>query len=105
VRDVDWAYLAGIIDGEGCIGIYHHRRQDTWQPRIVVAMSTKEPVVWIGDTFGGKVRRGSRGTWVWGVYSVTYVEAILSGCLPYLRTKRRKAREVIRYCEGVQQQS
>ena len=34
VRDVDLAWLAGIIDGEGCFSIYFNNRKDASNPSI-----------------------------------------------------------------------
>jgi hypothetical protein len=96
LKQTDWAYLAGIIDGEGSIGIYKG------QPRIVVAMRSKQPCLWIYLTFGGCWKRRlvkelgeHRVRYTWGVYSKDKVRKILEGCLPYLKTKRSKAKEVL----------
>ena len=103
LRDTDWAYLAGIIDGEGTMGVYRR------QPRVVVAMCTEQPVLWIHETFGGRLklarrvrnpdaREGLEIRYTWGVYSRAYVWEILDGCLPYLILKRKKAEEVMPAC-------
>jgi hypothetical protein len=60
-------------------------------------MKTKQPVRWIVKKFGGRYRTygKKRGAGhVWGIYSSPKVVEILDGCLPYLKTKRKKAIEV-----------
>jgi hypothetical protein len=114
MKKTDIAYLAGIIDGEGSIALVPNNRGKNLQPRIVVAMSTKQPVKWIHKTFGGCYRKrwmeitppriGNSGyRYTWGVYNKDGVIAILEACMPYLKTKRRKAQEVIRYFEALPQ--
>lgn len=99
----DWAYLAGMIDGEGTI---------YWQPKKfpsfqgVVRVYQKERVVLdylhglfkVGDvhfidggikTLGEKEYHNTGHQW--GIGSALEVRWLLDGCLPYLRVKRQHA--------------
>lgn len=111
ISDTDWAYLAGLIEGEGTIGLYPYSnaRPDSLKlsPRVVISMNTKQPVKWIYETFGciysgpKKVRtpRGLEIRYRWATYQVEGCLLVLEGVLPYMKLKNIKAKEVIKYCE------
>lgn len=50
----DLAYLAGIIDGEGCFSIYSGGPRE-FQLRVYVVNTNKDLIDWLQDTFGGLV--------------------------------------------------
>jgi hypothetical protein len=54
----DLAYAAGIIDGEGSVGIYEvtPRNRPQFNVQIRVKMCDKDVVEWLADTFGGSVQ-------------------------------------------------
>jgi hypothetical protein len=58
------AYLAGFVDGEGCIAIYENKtRNGYFQVRFSLQASNTDlrPLRWIASKFGGKVtRRGGK---------------------------------------------
>lgn len=91
---VTLSYIAGLIDGEGCITLANK----CW--RIQVAM-TDEPVIrWLG-TFGGSVserkRYGKRKrNWRWLIMRQSEVVEFLMATMPYLRVKRDQAENAIR---------
>jgi hypothetical protein len=107
VQVADWAYLAALIDGEGHVALVPNNMKTypSLQPRVVVAMSTKQPVKWVYVTFkvGTYTKRPSSRnrsgySYRWGVYSKVETYYILQGCLPYLKLKRKKAKEVMSGC-------
>ena len=58
------AYAAGIIDGEGCIGVYQHKlnpKRGEIHPRhilnVKVAMTDKKVILWLYKHFGGSWRK------------------------------------------------
>lgn len=112
VSKCDRAYLAGLIDGEGTIAVYYPSRNRLGSPRVVIAMSTEQPLLWVYETFGYvysgprevKVNGRTEIRYRWGTYSRRGVYLVLQGVLPYLKLKRERAEEVIRYCEGFKQQ-
>lgn len=104
------AYLAGIIDGEGCINLnkkHANGRKSTW--RIRVQMNDREALLLLHDTFGGSLegfetngyqppsRRGTnrKPIFVWNLNRQSSVEAALRCLLPYLRVKRKKAEDAL----------
>lgn len=53
----DLAYLAGVLDGEGCFNVA--RCRSTYVPRILVVNTNEDLVSWLRATFGGDVTRTS----------------------------------------------
>jgi len=95
------AYLAGIIDGEGCIGAWNRRAKSDGRKRqaeltIRVSMTTPYAVKLLHETFGGSPfaecrHKGNRKqTFAWVVVH-RKAEAAIRALLPYLREKRAQA--------------
>ena len=96
------AYLAGIIDADGTIGIkrstYSMRvigdsTQPTYSERVHLRQVTREAIDLLAATFGGNVgvedahaKRG-KPLFRWGVTDKKAV-ALITALLPYLRIKR-----------------
>ena len=97
------AYVAGLMDAEGCFSIYKATPQPggrtPYQPRIVLATVEGQLAKWLVKTFGGFYTRHSpvRGdVWYqWNLNGKTAAPLFLSHVLPYLRIKKREA-EVLR---------
>jgi len=51
---VELAYAAGIIDGEGCIGISQPRNRGFYSLNVEVAMTDPKPIKFFSDKFGGR---------------------------------------------------
>jgi hypothetical protein len=47
----DLAYIAGLIDGEGCITMLSCKRLDTCYPAVMVAMTYKPVIEWLAKQF------------------------------------------------------
>lgn len=104
------AYLAGFIDGEGCIRI--NRRQpragevsDIYQVHVEAEQVSRDPLDLLSRTYGGSVtvnRRNSRAnanwqdTYRWQLYAFQAVRCI-QDLLPYLRGKRPQAEVCLRF--------
>jgi hypothetical protein len=98
----DLSYLAGIIDGEGCISRIVRRdgREITYQ--IVVANTSWPLMEWL-QQFGGAVRLlGKAGTnkrtkdiYKWVVTGFLNIQAVLQAVRPYLVVKADIAKMVI----------
>lgn len=101
------AYLAGLVDGEGSIGLYYlnrkkkskyHEHTPTPSGRIVIATTSKSLVDWWNREFGaiGRVFLNSRpkpNKPVWTIHLIKkrHVAEILNAVLPFLIVKRRQA--------------
>lgn len=113
----DWAYLAGLIDGEGSVAISHrkdgsHIRNGTrtyyhsdnsYQCHITISNTDFKMIDWVRYTFKGCVyfsrpREGNRVpqyTVAWQANDM--VEWVLKNTLPYMLTKYEVAEVILRF--------
>lgn len=98
------AYLAGLIDGEGYIGVKKARRKDCISPlyheRIQVRMVHEDAIKLLTDTLGGsyyreKPRARGRPLYCWQA-SDWIASYALERLLPWLLVKRENAENVLR---------
>lgn len=93
------AWAAGIIDGEGCIGIYRSRsRSNAYQLSVSVANTEPELLRVLAQEFGGSINahRGQVAQPGWKLafqwrLSSRMAAAFLEQVRPYLRSPRKKA--------------
>jgi len=101
LAEVDKAYLAGLLDGEGCLTAFISKVGGTrwWNTRyfIQVIMSDKNPIQWIKETtrigYLFKRPRQNKG-WqdLWGWRADNHVAcAVIRQIMPYLKVKHRHA--------------
>lgn len=115
LSETDWAYVAGILDGEGCIRDQKQTHSRHVQPTIRVANTYLGLVEWLRKIFGGSIYTDCRTSqpdrnpnwnqvWEWRRCSESAVYAILSGCIPYMIVKRDRALEIMTRIEkrGIQ---
>ena len=103
------AYLAGVIDSDGTIGVKRqtyavrvlkNSSQPTYVERVCVKQVTSQAVDLLYSTFGG-YRSVTHSTAKYGrtlqVWQVTNLKAavVLEMLLPYLRIKRRQAENAL----------
>ena len=98
---VDIGYLAGLVDGEGCIAIYTPTYSNP-HPRgvVIVANTDRDLMDWLG-AMGGCVswNKGKRNK-PCAQWTITRAVDVLKLCeliLPHLRVKRAACRRVIRH--------
>jgi hypothetical protein len=97
IKDTDWAYAAGFVDGEGCIAVTRSfsAQRDRFSYSVVVVVVNRERLVldWMRDTWSGWVVRMSapqgnaRESWAWRSRTGTQAEPFLTGIRPWLRMK------------------
>ena len=109
--DTDWAYLAGLIDGEGSLALVHRKRRDrttmsenSYQCHITIVNTDFKMLDWVRGTFGDYVyfqrsREGRKPLYVYAVQSKKDVAYILRGTLPYLLTKYEVAEAMLHFTE------
>src|SRR5690242_2978680 len=98
------AYFAGLIDGEGNIGLHKRgpKRPNWLRPVIKVKMTDKSVVTALSETYGGKVNERPPGKphhktqWLWKVENKTAKDT-LDKIYPYLRVKRADADNLLAY--------
>jgi hypothetical protein len=97
------AYAAGLIDGEGCIGIQESAGQRVYSVRVDVGMTTKAMSVLtrLHRQYGGTLRRNRAQTdrWdaaeMWSVFGFA-AAALLRRVEPYLILKAEQAQIALR---------
>ena len=111
MRKTDLAYAAGIIDGEGCIGISFHRQvrpnksYTFYELQVRVNHTNEWLCQWLRFAFGGHVsprnsqsmkRNTWKPQWAWEIAArraLVFLELIY----PYLRLKKPQAEIAIRF--------
>jgi len=100
----EWGYLAGIIDGDGSIGVQICTR--TIRPIIIISNTDINFIKWISNKLSVKYYpiKETKGYNKKVLYEVTIagyskVYQILKHCLPYLKIKRKHAEIVLKMIE------
>lgn len=100
MRDSTKAYVAGLMDAEGCFSIYKPKvkengRATPYQPRIVLSSVDLLLIKWLVETFGGfftkHVPKKGRVWYQWNINGTKTAPEFLSYILPYLRIKKSEA--------------
>lgn len=101
ITELDWAYFAGVIDSDGCIGTGKNSTCRTYRPYLVIIQRDMVLIEWLYSKFGGCVnlvsrKRADRTDYYlrWGTYNTKTVN-ILKRCLPYLVIKKEQAKLVL----------
>lgn len=102
MSETDLAYLAGLIDGEGCFQIHRKpgKYKDSFTGKLVIGMSgptipTLHKRLKIGTVYFRKPQKeGWKGTYMWTL-GKTELEPILPRLIPYLVGKQLQASTVL----------
>jgi hypothetical protein len=104
--DVDWARLAAYIDGEGCIRIASMKTKHAPRPYLYldirISNTSKVLMIWLKDTFGGKIYEFKHKNERWAtshqwMVACLYAGEILKGCLPHFVLKRDQAEVALEF--------
>ena len=101
--EIDSAYLAGIIDGEGCIGCYRYGKRFMFA--LTVSMSEPEAVKMLGLRYGGHYsfrqskRANVRPQHIIRIASAEELRNCLLELEPYLHIKRKQAQLALEFLE------
>lgn len=112
IAELDLAYAAGLIDGEGSIGLFEEHKERTarthhspsHRPFLSVGMTDEVPVRWLHETFGvGSVQYSlpkppRREKWTWRVNGAG-VRVVCDLLMPYLKVKGLQAYLVVCFYE------
>lgn len=110
LADTDLAYMAGLLDGEGCIVIDKtaHRNGRTYYSLRVTFVNTHLPTIqWVSDNFcdhswvvkeEAKPNRKALYTIIW---RSTQAQTLLATLLPFMRTKRQQAEWAIEFQQAL----
>jgi hypothetical protein len=97
------AYIAGVIDGEGTIGIYR-QRSTRYQMKVCISNSSWDLLEWIRERVGGplvliaKATPKHREGWQL-VVSQYQATPLLLGCREYLQVKGAQADLALGYMD------
>ena len=111
--DVDLAYLAGLIAGDGSIHVSKQPQKNRkfrpyYQISLCVEMVAQEEIDWIAKTFGGQMvmrirdKHHRRPSGRWKMNGAKAIE-VLKLVYPFLKHKKRQAALVFKLREIVQQ--
>ena len=96
-RDLDIAWLAGIVDGEGCLSYTRSwtagRKNPGFSALLAISMYSQETLERVGRITGSNVRSHpnyDNTVWEVGVQGEKLAE-LLCELLPHMTTKRREA--------------
>jgi LAGLIDADG endonuclease len=100
-----YIYLAGIIDGEGCITIGAGKKETciNYNALLLVQNTSEKLIDYLQSTFGGqkylskKETSTTRTAWMWRITKKAHIEQILLAVLPYLIIKREQAKILLNY--------
>ncbi len=99
MKEIDLAYMAGLLDGEGCISITKvipstNLRNPSYGVSVRVSMVDKNIPVLFHSAFGGSLSQKNykeyKTQWQWGIYGYPAIVSLKS-LLPYLRSKKNEA--------------
>jgi len=106
MTELEWAYFAGIMDGEGNIGVYQCRMKSgkiRFSMGFNVGINSAELVAWLVNTVGGafypkkidSIRHAQ--TYTWCLRQPNDVKRACIGVLPYLVIKKEQARLLMKF--------
>ena len=123
-RETDWAYMAGIMDADGCFMITKHNRNKnskwnlspTYLPCLKISMAEKEAIDFITSALkigsykldrarireykDGK-RFGGKPMYDWFMRNKKQIIPVLERIIPYLKVKKERAIHMLNYCLNV----
>ena len=108
----NFAYLAGLLDGEGCVTYkkyWDRKRKDRprkyfcWRIQMEIVMTHKPTIQWCADNFGGKVYEKPRGEhkmqYRWRRCFRDALE-IARAIIPYSVTKKDALQNILNHYEN-----
>ena len=97
MKKVDIAYLAGIIDSDGCIGIQKYSNSKAYRAYLTIIQRDMTLIEYLYATFDGSVnvvstkRNIGRDFYLRWMITDTRATRVLKICLPYLKLKKQQA--------------
>lgn len=122
-RQTHWAYIAGILDADGCFMISKHNRKTergawrivqtwapTYMPSVKISMIEKDAIQFIIDEVGfgkyningaRKDRPNSKPIYNWYLRGERHVVPFLKEVIPYLKVKKERAIFLLSFCQNM----
>lgn len=104
----NWPYLAGILDGEGCICLYRAKRADCYHCSLQILIYNTSLILmkWLVKNFGGRYYtrsesgyggKSGKTQYVWHPSGRKNREEFLLGVLPHLVIKVEQAKVALEF--------
>lgn len=111
LTEAERAYIAGIVDGEGSIGIYNRCTKNTETKRYIYALpklsihnTNKQLIDWLHQRLGGCVHKSNHRAkpqhspcWGLDIQGNLQLKKLLTVILPYLIIKKDKALTILNH--------
>jgi len=100
LTEIQIGYIAGLIDGEGYIGL--SKSPNKFSPRLGIGMTDYDVLVWLKDLVGGNLSRKHRSfitdapCWQYSM-TASVLREVLPVIAPYLKVKQRQAYLMLTY--------
>lgn len=102
LSDLEKGYIAGFLDGEGCISIYHSKWQPSGWMQITFSNTNRETLEWIQKRTKGRIQIIHKAK---GNYKAAYnlmlfarqAQELLKQLLPHLQSKHLQAEIAIQW--------
>ncbi len=110
MREVEKAYLAGIIDGEGTVTLTKHHKNETPSPDVSVANNNLQLLKWIRSLVGGviiskkKRKAHHNDSYAWSIRHDKAIQ-LLEQINQYLIVKKAQADLIIKKYKSVTHRS
>lgn len=94
LTEIEKAYIAGILDGEGSIMLTTLHKNQTPSPVVAIASTDKELLDWLKEKIGGSIcikpprKETHNVSWDWKIAHNLALE-FLKDILPYMRIQRK----------------
>ena len=107
LTETEWAYIAGLLDGEGVITVTKHRgryrRSKTAQyvPKVEISNTDRKVIDWLNSRINGVVwtssrKKGWKKLYTWRLQRQEEILDFLLNVLPYLIIKSGQAKLMIK---------
>lgn len=117
ISEIDFAYAAGLIDGEGHISATSHKTKSRGRSvstkgksylhrdsRISMGLTVRGPLDWLQEKFGGvvyarkkKTKKNHKPQWTWVSMGNESKANLLEGIMPFLKIKKQQAVLLLEY--------
>lgn len=124
-RQTDLAYIAGVMDADGCFMITKHKRKwkgkyinPSYLPCVKISQAEPETIEFIANELGygtyklDRARKrfyengkqfGSKPMYDWFIRDKKVLVPFLEGIIPYLKIKAERAEHLKEYCLNIHQ--
>ena len=105
LTEIDWSYLAGLIDGDGTVSVYHNK--NSWTPTVKITNSDRATMDIISKMLKQKLyvyKKKSKARtlplYTLQIFSLHRLIPFLKGITPFLKGKRKRAELLLELCQS-----